>query len=192
VPLAITVFGSSRIGPDTEEYAAARRLGQSLAEHGFDVVSGGYSGAMEGVSRGAKERGGRVIGVTVEVVARAFERVPNEFLDQEVQTAALLERIDKLVELGAGYVVLPGGAGTLAELGIVWNLALFGALHDKPLIVVGAGWERVLRSMVEHLHTVEADLRFLQLVPSVESAVEALTARLRPPRTDALRAPGSG
>jgi uncharacterized protein (TIGR00730 family) len=185
---AITVFGGSRVQPDSEEYAAAQTLGRQLAEHGFDVVSGGYTGVMEAVSRGAKERGGRVIGVTVEVIARAFERVPNEFLDQEIQTAALLERIDKLVELGAAYVVLPGGAGTLAELGIVWNLALFGALHDKPLIVVGVGWERVLRTMIEQLHTVESDLRFLQLVPNVQAAVEALTARLRPRDTDALQA----
>ncbi|MBV9547264.1 MAG: LOG family protein, partial [Chloroflexi bacterium] len=87
--LAITIFGGSRVLPDSAEYAAARQLGENLAEHGFEVVTGGYSGVMEAVSRGAKERGGRVIGVTVEVVARTFERVPNEFLDQEVQTAAL-------------------------------------------------------------------------------------------------------
>ena len=80
------------------------------------------------------------------MIARNFERLPNSFLSQEVRTAALLERIDKLVELGAAYVVLPGGAGTLAELGIVWNLALLGALQDKPLIVVGQGWERVLQA----------------------------------------------
>jgi uncharacterized protein (TIGR00730 family) len=150
-----------------------------LAEHGFEVVTGGHNGTMEAVSRGAKERGGRVTGVTVEVIARAFERVPNEFLDQEVRTAALLERIDKLVELGAGYVVLPGGAGTLAELGIVWNLALFGVLGRKPLVVVGSGWRRVLHTMIVELHTVESDLRFLQLVDDVHAAVHALHAALR-------------
>ena len=182
--LAITIFGGSRVLPDSAEYTAARQLGEKLAEHGFEVVTGGYSGVMEAVSRGAKERGGRVIGVTVEVVARTFERVPNEFLDQEVQTAALLERIDKLVELGDAFVVLPGGAGTLAELGIAWNLAIFGVLRDKPLIVVGAGWERVLRTMIEHLHTVESDLRFLHLVPTVEAAVNTLTDLLLPRGTD--------
>jgi predicted Rossmann-fold nucleotide-binding protein len=131
---------------------------------------------MEAVSRGAKEVGGHVIGVTVEVIARNFERVPNAYLDQEVRTVQLLERIDKLVELGAGYVVLPGGAGTLAELGIVWNLALLGAMHGKPLVVVGQGWERVLRTMIDELHTIESDLQFLRLVPDVEAAVEVLAA----------------
>jgi len=175
---AITVFGGSRVEPHSDEYAAARDLGRMLAQRGFTVVTGGYNGTMEAVSRGAKDAGGIAIGVTVEVVARAFERVPNDYLDQEVKTEALLERIDKLVELGAGYVVLPGGAGTLAELGIVWNLALMGGLHDKPLVVVGKGWQRVLHTMVEQLHTIEADLRFLHFVDDVQAAVATLVEAL--------------
>lgn len=175
---AITIFGGSRVAPDSDEYIAARELGRALAQHGFDVVTGGYNGVMEAVSQGAKGTGGRVIGVTVEVIARNFQRVPNAFLDQEVRTQALLERIDKLVELGDGYVVLPGGAGTLAELGVVWNLALLGAMHGKPLVVVGRGWQRVLDTMIEELHTVKTDLQFLEFVPDVHAAVDTLTARL--------------
>jgi uncharacterized protein (TIGR00730 family) len=171
---AITVFGGSRVEPDSDEYAAARELGRALAERGLTVVTGGYNGVMEAVSRGAKEIGGQVIGVTVEVIARNFDRLPNAYLDQEVKTIALLERIDKMIELGAAFIVLPGGAGTLAELGIVWNLALLGALHGKPLVVVGNGWRRVLQTMIDELHTIEADLRFLRFVPDVSAAVEVL------------------
>ena len=174
VTTTVTVFGGSRVAPDSEEYLAAQLLGSDLARHGMTVVTGGYNGVMEAVSRGAKEAGGHVIGVTVEIIARNFERSPNAFLDQEVKTAALLERIDKMIELGHAYVVMPGGAGTLAELGIVWNLALLGALHGKPLIVVGSGWERVLRTMIEELHTIETDLQFLTFVPDVAAAVEML------------------
>jgi uncharacterized protein (TIGR00730 family) len=171
---AVTIFGGSRVEPDSDEYLAAERLGQQLAQRGFDVVTGGYNGVMEAASRGAHSAGGHVVGVTVDVIARNFERLPNSFLSQEVRTAALLERIDKLVELGAAYVVLPGGAGTLAELGIVWNLALLGALQNKPLIVVGRGWERVLNVMVDELHTIEADLKWLRFVPDVDAAVQTL------------------
>jgi uncharacterized protein (TIGR00730 family) len=173
---AIVVFGGSRVEPETPEYLAAVELGRALAGRGLSVVTGGYNGTMEAVSRGAKEVGGHVIGVTVEVIARNFERVPNAYLDQEVKTAQLLERIDKMVELGAGFVVLPGGAGTLAELGVVWNLALLGALHGKPLVVVGRGWERVLRTMIDELYTIESDLQFLRLAPDVGAAVEFLAA----------------
>jgi uncharacterized protein (TIGR00730 family) len=175
---AVTVFGGSRVTPESEEYAAARELGRGLARHGLSVVTGGYSGVMEAVSRGAREAGGHVIGVTVDVVARTFERLPNAYLDQEVRTVALLERIDKLVELGSAYVVLPGGAGTLAELGIVWNLALFGVLEGKPLVIVGQGWQRVLRTMIAELHTVEADLTHMQFAVDVDAAVEILASTL--------------
>jgi uncharacterized protein (TIGR00730 family) len=175
---AVTVFGGSRVEPDSDEYIQALELGRALAVRGLTVVTGGYNGVMEAVSRGAKEAGGHVIGVTVEVIARNFERLPNAYLDQEVRTAALLERIDKMVELGAAYVVLPGGAGTLAELGIVWNLALLGALHGKPLVVVGGGWQRVLRTMIDELHTIETDLQFLRFVPNAAAAVEMLVATL--------------
>src|SRR3981081_1843110 len=172
---SVTVFGGSRVEPDSDEYVAAHQLGRALAERGFSVVTGGYNGVMEAVSRGAKEAGGHVIGVTVDVIARNFERLPNAFIDQEVRTAALLERIDKLVELGDAYVVLPGGGGTLAELGIVWNLALLGALQDKPLIVVGRGWERVLRTMIDELHTVETDLGLLQFARDVDEVITLLS-----------------
>jgi uncharacterized protein (TIGR00730 family) len=175
---AITIFGGSRVEPETDEYLAAVELGRALARRGLTVVTGGYHGTMEAVSRGAREMGGRVVGVTVDVIARNFGRTPNPYLDQEVRAAQLLERIDKMVELGAGYVVLPGGAGTLAEFGIVWNLALLGAMHGKPLVVVGQGWERVLRTMIAELHTVEDDLQFLQLVPDVEAAVDVLAAEV--------------
>jgi uncharacterized protein (TIGR00730 family) len=174
---AITIFGGSRVEQGSDEYSAAQELGRTLAQRGFDVVTGGYNGVMEAVSRGAKEAGGRVLGVTVKVIAENFQRLPNEYLDQEIQTTALLERIDKLVELGSGYVILPGGSGTLAELGVVWNLAFLGALHGKPIVVVGRGWETVLRTMLTELHTIESDLQVLTFVPDATSAVEAL-ARL--------------
>jgi uncharacterized protein (TIGR00730 family) len=176
---AVTVFGGSRIGPGSDEYAAALQLGRALAERGLSVVTGGYSGTMEAVSRGAKEAGGQTIGITVEILARTA--LPNAWLDQEVRTAALLERIDKMVELGDAYVVLPGGAGTLVELGVVWNLAILGALHGKPIVVVGDGWRQVLATLVEHLHTVEADLRWLTFVPDAQAAAEALAAALATP-----------
>ena len=134
---------------------------------------------MAAVSQGAREGGGRAIGVTVELLTQS--RSPNPWLDQEIRTAALLERIDKLIELGDGYAVLPGGAGTLLELGAVWNLALLGAIQSKPIVVVGMGWERVLRTMIENLHTLEGDLSFLTLAPTAEAAAEILAERLRPP-----------
>ncbi len=174
----VTVFGGSRVQVDSDEYGAAMRLGSALAQRGLTVVTGGFNGVMEAVSRGAKEAGGQTIGVTVDIIARTVSA--NAWVDEEVRTAALLERIDRLVELGDGFVVLPGGGGTLAELGVVWNLAILGALHGKPIVVVGDGWQHVLRQMVEHLHTVEADLNCLTFVPDADAAADALATELDP------------
>lgn len=174
----VTVFGGSRVKAGSTEYEAAVRFGRALAERGFTLVTGGYNGVMEAVSRGAREGGGRALGVTVEVIARTV--APNSFIDEEIQTEALLERIEKLVELASGYVVLPGGAGTLAELAVVWNLAILGALNDKPIVVVGAGWQQVLRTMIAHLHTVEADMTWLTFVPDADAAVLAIDGALSP------------
>jgi uncharacterized protein (TIGR00730 family) len=171
---AITVFGSSRVQPGSADYDEALRLGAALAERGFTVVTGGYDGVMEAISRGAKEAGGRVLGVTVKVIAQNFNRLPNAWLDQEIQTEALLQRIEKLVELAAGYVILPGGSGTLVELGAVWNLAVLGALDGKPIVVVGSGWERVLRLMQQELHATDADFQALTFVPDADAAAQAL------------------
>jgi uncharacterized protein (TIGR00730 family) len=173
---AITVFGSARIKAASRDYVAAQRIGQLLAEHGFSVVTGGYNGAMEAVSRGAKEGGGQTIGVTVNLLAEG--QAPNEWVDQEVKTAALLQRVDTLVEMGSGYVALPGGAGTLVELAAVWNLAQLGALHGKPIVVLGEGWRTTLHGMLDRLHIDERDLALLTFVDTPEEAVEALERRL--------------
>lgn len=171
----VTVFGGARVQPDTVEYADAERLGYELASRGFTVVNGGYGGTMAAVSRGARRAGGRAVGVTVDVLAE--RNSPNEWLDEEVRTAALLQRIDTLIGMAEAYVVLPGGAGTLLELAAVWNLTLLGALHGKPIVVVGTGWRRVLQAMAEHLHTTEADLGHLTFVEDVAGAVAAVASR---------------
>ena len=168
------MFGGSRVARGTAEYDAAQRLGRLLAERGYAVVTGGYNGVMEAISRGSREGGGSSIGVTVGILGDAAS--PNEWLDEEIKTTALLERIDKLLELGSAYVVLPGGAGTFAELGIAWNLALLGGLHGKPIVVVGEGWKRVLETMIEQLHTIPADLRWMTFVDTVDEAMDAISA----------------
>ena len=174
---AISVFGSARITPDSRDYADARRLGQLLAERGFTVVTGGYDGAMAAVSRGAKEAGGQTVGVTVNLIAEG--RAPNDWVDQEVKTAALLQRVDTLVEMGSGYLALPGGAGTLLELAAVWNLAQLDALHGKPIVVLGEGWRTTLKGMLGRLHIGEWDLDLLVFVDTPEQAADLLARRVR-------------
>ncbi len=131
----IAVFGAGRADPD--ECALAERVGRTLARLGYAVANGGYAGTMEAVSRGARRAGGTVVGV----VCRMWSARPNRFLHQVIATGDLHERLARLIELGtAGYVALPGGTGTLAELAVAWELAAKGRLSGRPLVCVGDYW----------------------------------------------------
>jgi uncharacterized protein (TIGR00730 family) len=136
----ITVFGSGRAREGDEPYAQARVLGAALASKGFGVCSGGYGGVMEAVSRGAKEAGGRTLGVT----AQFFPSLPNRWIDEEVRVNTWQDRLWELIERGRGYVACPGGTGTLVELAVVWEMLNKGAMTGKPLVVLGDFWQPVI------------------------------------------------
>lgn len=170
-PSVITVFGSSRAERDSPEYRQAYQLGKLLAEAGYAVCNGGYSGTMEAASRGCKDAGGRTIGVTVEVFAG---RLPNEFLDEEVGTASLLMRLDKLTALADAFIVLPGGLGTLLEMALVWNLWSLQVYPDKLVILLGPSWKAAMDCISQHLMIREIDLAAFTFAARPEDALAAL------------------
>lgn len=143
----VTVFGSSRPKPDDSQYASARALGAALAEKGWVVCSGGHTGVMEAVSRGAKEAGGRTLGVT----ARSSTRRANRWIDEEIRVDTWQERLFELIARGHGYVACPGGTGTLAELAVVWEMLNKREMRPKPMIVLGKFWQPV----IECVHEIE-------------------------------------
>jgi uncharacterized protein (TIGR00730 family) len=168
----ITIFGTGRAKNGDEIFNLAQRTGRILAEAGFTIANGGYGGTMLAAAKGATQAGGEVIGVTCS----AFGGKANEFISREIVTASLDERLDKLIELGDGYVVLPGGTGTLLELAMVWELKNKGFLQqDKPVIIIGDFWK-------ELLSTVRRDdpgsSRYVERVDGPEEAVAILEARL--------------
>jgi hypothetical protein len=137
----ITVFGSSRPREGHPDYETARELGRRLAERGFTVCSGGYGGVMEGVSRGAKESGGRVVGVT----AKTFHSHTNRWVDEEIRMESWHDRLFELIRRGDGYVACKGGTGTLAELAVVWEMQNKKLMRaEKPFVVLGGFWTPVL------------------------------------------------
>lgn len=140
--MRITVFGSARICENTPDYGEARRLGRLLAERGDVVVSGGYGGVMEAVSRGAHEAGGLVVGVTVSPWKGRL--AANTYLSEERSAATLFERLEALVESDA-LIALPGGAGTLGEVALAWNLRQMDLMPAKPVILVGESWRVLVR-----------------------------------------------
>lgn len=169
--MRVTVFGSARVSEDSEEYQDARRLGALLASRRDVIVSGGYGGVMEAVSRGAHEAGGQVVGVTVEPwIGRV---VPNRYLSEERSARTLFERLEALVESDA-LIAAPGGAGTLVEVGLAWNLRQMELMPAKPVILVGDRWRRLVEAFRQDLIVNERDLALLTLVDTVDDAVAAL------------------
>jgi uncharacterized protein (TIGR00730 family) len=136
----ITVFGSSRPREGDVDYEQARELGRSLAARGFAVCTGGYGGVMEGISRGAKEGGGKTYGVTAEF----FGRAANQWVDSEVRMKTWEERLFELIRLADGFAVCKGGTGTLVELAVVWEMLNKSVMKGKPIAVVGQFWQPIL------------------------------------------------
>jgi uncharacterized protein (TIGR00730 family) len=143
----ITVFGSSRPREGEAEYAIAYDVGKELGQAGFSICNGGYGGIMEASAKGAKAAGGSTIGVTAAI----FQRSANKWIDREIHTATLIDRLMKLVELGDGYVVLKGGTGTLLELAAVWEFVNKGIMKEKPIMIVGDFWNVVVETLRSEL-----------------------------------------
>ena len=111
----VTVFGSSRPKAGEADYEEARALGTALAQRGFAVCSGGYGGTMEAASRGAKEAGGHVLGVTAEF----FRARTNAWVDEEIRVSTWEERLFELVRKGDAFVACKNGTGTLIKLAMI-------------------------------------------------------------------------
>ncbi|MGH9774318.1 MAG: LOG family protein [Candidatus Acidiferrales bacterium] len=141
----VTVFGSSRPREGDEHYELARALGAALAAKGLAVCSGGYGGVMEAVSRGAKEAGGRTLGVT----ASFFSAKPNRWVDEEIRMKTWQERLFELIRTGGGYVACPGGTGTLVELAVVWEMLNKSVMRGRPFAVLGEFWRPVIERVRE-------------------------------------------
>jgi uncharacterized protein (TIGR00725 family) len=172
----ITVFGGSQSAPGTAAYLEACELGKMLAEAGHSVLTGGYRGVMEAVSKGANEAGGHVIGVTCGEVEASHGVKVNAWVKEERHYATLRERLDILIQCCDAAMALPGGPGTLTEIALTWNLMIVASIQPKPLILIGAGWQKVFGEMYSSLgdYTPPWQRRFLQFTPDVQSAVKML------------------
>ncbi|MCY4147500.1 MAG: LOG family protein [Chloroflexi bacterium] len=143
----ISVFGSSQVRPGDPVYADAEALGRGLAQAGYAVMSGGYRGVMEAVSKGAREAGGSVIGVTTDQISSRFAVQPNAWLSEIHHYALLRDRLLHMVERADGYLAMPGGVGTLHEIAETWELLRIGALPRRPFVVYGEMWKMLIREL---------------------------------------------
>ena len=173
----ITVFGSAQGKPGDAGYEEAEHLGSALARAGFTVCNGGYGGTMEGSAKGARTQGGTTIGVTIS----ALPGEPNHWISKAIPMPSLIERLQKLVDLGDGYVVLRGGTGTLLEFALVWELLGKQMMPSKPIVCLGEFWNPLVTMMKEQLRSERrfAATEAVAVAASAEECVKSLTEALR-------------
>ena len=174
--MRISVFGGSQPSEGDSAYVEAMELGSLLAQSGHIVLTGGYVGTMEAVSRGAKEAGGHVIGVTCEDIETWRKVKANSWVMEEVRKKTLIERLHTLIHESDAALALPGGPGTLTEISLMWNLMIVESLHRRPLILIGDGWQSVFAQFFKGLDAyVPAHQReILRFAKDVQTAVNML------------------
>lgn len=170
----ITIFGSAKPINNDEQYLTAYNLGKNLALNGFDICTGGFNGIMEAASKGAVEGGGNAIGVTVDL----WQRSANKYITKEIKCNTLLERIDKLIELGDGFVVLQGGTGTLLELAAVWEYANKDLMRIKPIACHSSIWETIVSEMNEQMKLEGRPSDIVKTFDTIDEIVDYLKANL--------------
>lgn len=170
----VTIFGSGTAVSGSEEYKTAEQLGRLLAKAGFTIINGGYGGTMLAAAKGAVSAGGKTIGVS----CRAFKAGrPNEFVNKEIETNTLVERLETLVSSGQGYIVLPGSTGTLLELAFIWELKNKGFMKtSKPVILLGDFWKPLVKIITDYE---QATGYHLEMVRTAEEASALLKQKLR-------------
>ena len=145
--MRVTVFGGSSPKPGHQAYLEAQRLGGLLGAAGHTVLTGGYIGTMEAVSRGAAESGGHVIGVTCDEIEAWRPVSPNAWVQEEMRFPTLRERLAALIDNCEAAIALAGGIGTLAEVAVMWSNLQTSVISARPLILVGPGWDTLIKQM---------------------------------------------
>jgi uncharacterized protein (TIGR00730 family) len=176
----VSVFGGSAPRPGQPAYEEARLLGEKLAQAGWTVATGGYTGVMEAASRGACEAGGHVIGVTCGLIEEWRGLRANAWVKEEKRFATLRERLSHLVEFCDAAVALPGGIGTLSEIALTWSLLQTGEIARKPFVLLGPVWHATVAAFLREggMYLKPGDEKLVYLAGSTEEAVGQLGSQL--------------
>ncbi len=174
--MKITVFGGASPKPNDPAYLEAYHLGIILGQAGHTVLTGGYIGTMEAVSKGANESGAHVIGVTCEEIENWRPIRVNQWVHEEIRCLTLQERLFILIDQCDAAIALPGGIGTLAEIAMLWNHMVIDAVGKKKLILVGEGWQKIFDEFLSYqgFYIASADKTMISFASNPDSIIAVL------------------
>jgi len=174
----VTIFGSARTGPDDPQYAAAQETARLLAEAGFSIITGAGPGIMEAANRGAKLGGGHSVGCNIEL---PFEQGANPYVDTLVNFRYFFVRKTMFIKYSIGFIIFPGGFGTLDELFEALTLIQTGKISQFPVVLFGrhywAGLVRWLQARVLGERKISpGDLDLMLVTDDPREAADAVIA----------------
>jgi len=175
----VSVFGSARTKPDNKYYQQAEEIGYLLTQKGYGVITGGGPGIMEAANKGAKRGDGKSVGLNIEL---PFEQSSNPFIDNDklINFDYFFVRKVMFVKYAQGFIVLPGGVGTLDELFEAITLIQTNKIGKFPIVLVGKSyWEGLLDwikvvLLDEEKNISKEDLRLINIVETPVEAVEII------------------
>lgn len=172
----IAIFGYANTSNREVLYKQVFDVSRRLAEAGYIVVDGGGPGVMLAASMGAKQAGGKVIGVTLYPKdMENFEgKDPKNLLDIEIKTENYIERTLTLMKQGQVYVIFRGGTGTISEFAMAWGLARLYFGHHKPLILYGKFWYEIIEVFRKNMLLRREELEVFKIVEGSEEVLQAI------------------
>ncbi len=178
---AVTIFGSARLAPGSPYYNSCLKVTETLARDGFAVISGGGPGIMEAANKGAQNANGVSVGLNIEL---PLEQTPNSFQDIRVEFRYFFVRKLMFVKYAVGYVIFPGGFGTMDELFEALTLIQTKKIRSFPVVLVGSKyWEGLLgwlrQTMLVEGNISPEDLDLMHIVDEPEEVCAIITNRYK-------------
>lgn len=174
----VTIFGSARIRPNHKFYKMAEKIAYLLTSKGYGIITGGGPGIMEAANKGSHYSGGKSVGLNIDL---PFEQSPNPFIDSDKLLTFDYFFIRKVMfmKYSQGYIVMPGGFGTLDEMFEAITLIQTHKMVKFPIVLCGKDhWDGLINWIKEKLlmegFVSEEDLRIFQVVDSAEEAVTVI------------------
>ncbi len=177
----VSIFGSARTAPERVEYRLAEEVAYLLTGRGYGVITGGGPGIMEAANKGAQRGGGTSVGLNIEL---PFEQAPNPYIDKEksLHFDYFFVRKVMFTKYSQGFIVLPGGFGTLDELFEALTLIQTQKIGRFPIILVGKDYWRGLLDWVKHTmgernaYINPTDMDLINVVDTAQEAVDTIDA----------------
>jgi uncharacterized protein (TIGR00725 family) len=173
----IAIFGFADAHQNDALFKQVRAVTRKLAESGYTIVDGGGPGVMRAATIGAKEGGGKVIGVTLysEDIPNFEGKDPKNLFDAEIKTTNYIERTLALMKTGQIYVIFNGGTGTISEFGMAWGLAKLYFGHHKPLILYGKFWHSIMSCFKANMLIRPEEMKVFRIVESADEVVDTIS-----------------